>query len=98
MVEVEQDAQPILDDLVALAAFDVCHEADAAGIVLVDRVVHPLRGGQRPGLEYRHGFSPGSASACQSPLSGLSRTRYGRKNKNVKPCCAMRKLGSEQVK
>ena len=97
MVEVEQDAQPVLHDLVALAALDVCHEADAAGIVLVDGVVHPLRGGQRPGLEYRHGFSPGSASACQSPSSGLSRTRYGRKNKNVKPCCAMRKLGSEQV-
>ncbi len=42
VVEVVQDAQALLNDIVALLALDVRHEADAARIVLVARVIQPL--------------------------------------------------------
>ena len=37
--QVDQDAQPLLDDRVRAAALDVDDEADAAGVVLVDGIV-----------------------------------------------------------
>ena len=42
MVQVEQDLQPITDDLVAAPALDIGHETDAARIMLVDGVVQTL--------------------------------------------------------
>ena len=45
MVEVLEDLQPLLDDAVRLLALDVGDEADAAGIVLVARVVQAAGGG-----------------------------------------------------
>jgi hypothetical protein len=39
MVQVQQDLQTLLDDVVALRPLDVGDEADAAGVVLVGRVV-----------------------------------------------------------
>jgi hypothetical protein len=47
VIEVQQDAQAVLDDLVALDTLDVRNEPDAAGIVLVFRVVEPLGHGLR---------------------------------------------------
>jgi hypothetical protein len=43
MVEVLEDLQPLLDDVVRPVPLDVGDEADAAGIVLVHRVVQALR-------------------------------------------------------
>ena len=45
MQQVDQDAQPLLDNGVRAAALDVDDEADAAGIVLVRRVVQAGCGG-----------------------------------------------------
>ena len=42
MVEVVQDAQALLDDLVALLALDMGDEADAASVVFIGRVVQTL--------------------------------------------------------
>ena len=42
VVEVDQDGKPLAHDGMALPALDVGHEADAAGVVLVARVVKPL--------------------------------------------------------
>jgi hypothetical protein len=39
MVQVFQDLQTLLDNRVALLAFDVRDKTDAAGVVLVGRVV-----------------------------------------------------------
>src|SRR5690606_19622213 len=43
--EVAQHRESLLDDAVRLLALDVRHEADAAGVVLADRVVQPLSAG-----------------------------------------------------
>ena len=45
MREVDQNLQPLPDDLMALLAVHVDDEADAAGIVLVRRVVQTLAAG-----------------------------------------------------
>ena len=50
VVEVLQDLQALLDDRVRLSALDVGDEADAAGVVLVDRTVQALALGLRPTL------------------------------------------------
>ncbi len=42
MIQVEQDLQPLLDQIVALVTLDMRDEADAAGVVLVGRVIEPL--------------------------------------------------------
>ena len=42
VVEIDQDLQALADDVVRLPALDVGHEADAARVVLVARVVKPL--------------------------------------------------------
>ena len=39
MRQVDQDLQPLRDDLVRLLALDVDHEANTAGVVLVARIV-----------------------------------------------------------
>jgi hypothetical protein len=46
MEQVEQDLQPLLDDGVRFPALDVDHEADAAGVVLVARIVQTRHGPQ----------------------------------------------------
>jgi hypothetical protein len=46
-IEVLEDLQALLDDLVTFLALDVGDEADAAGVVLVLRVIETLRGGNR---------------------------------------------------
>ena len=43
MVDVEEDLQTLLDDVVRLLVVHVGDEADAAGIVLLGRIVEPLR-------------------------------------------------------
>src|SRR5262249_35057693 len=52
MEQVEQHLQALLDDAVRLAAFDVHDEADAAGVVLVARIVEAGGGWQMT----RHGL------------------------------------------
>ena len=47
VVEIFENLQPLLNDLVAFLALDVGDEADAAGVMLVLRVVQTLRGGDR---------------------------------------------------
>ena len=47
VLEVQEDLEPLLDDACDLRPFDVDHEADAAGVVLVLRVVKTLRRGRR---------------------------------------------------
>ena len=42
VVEIDQDPQALTDDVVGLVALDVGHEADAARIVFVARVVKSL--------------------------------------------------------
>jgi hypothetical protein len=42
MVEVEQDLQTLPNQIMALLTLDMRDEADAAGVVLVARVVEPL--------------------------------------------------------
>ena len=44
--QIAQDLQPLLDDRVAFLALDVRNEADAAGVVLVGRIVKTLALGQ----------------------------------------------------
>ena len=50
--QVEEDLHPLLDDPVRLPAFDVDDEADAAGVVLVARIVE----GEWAGRGGRHGL------------------------------------------
>ena len=45
MGQVHQDLNALQDDVVRFVAGDTGHEADAAGIVLVPRIVHALRFG-----------------------------------------------------
>ena len=82
--EVDEDAQPLLDDGVRPAAFDVDDEADAAGVVLVDRVVQtdggrrflatpsglPRRGPRRPFLRNAGvgPFAEGRQISCRHDL------------------------------
>jgi hypothetical protein len=42
MVEIDQDAQALMDDVVGLPALDIGHETDAARIVFVAWVVKSL--------------------------------------------------------
>ncbi|MNL05170.1 hypothetical protein D3C87_1257530 [compost metagenome] len=70
MVEVLEDLQALRDDLVRLAALDVRNHADAAGVVLVGRVIEALRlraGGGIDGiggvLRVVHGLNSGEGSA-----------------------------------
>jgi hypothetical protein len=42
--EIQQDLEPALDDAVGLTPLQIDHEADAAAVVLVSRVVEALRG------------------------------------------------------
>jgi hypothetical protein len=42
MVEIDQDAQALMDDVVGPVALDIGHEADAARVVLVAWVVKSL--------------------------------------------------------
>ena len=61
MLQIAQDAQPVLDDLVRLAALDVGDEADAAGILVERGIVQALRrrragiGGRRRATARRRG-------------------------------------------
>jgi hypothetical protein len=47
VVEVLENLQALLDDFVTLVALDMSDEADAAGVMLVLRVVQTLGGGNR---------------------------------------------------
>jgi hypothetical protein len=53
MSQVLEDEQPVLDDLVRLLPLHMRNEADAAGIVLVARVVKALRGRKTGGCDRR---------------------------------------------
>ncbi|MNV22303.1 hypothetical protein D3C71_1132700 [compost metagenome] len=53
MRQVFQDEQAVLDDLVRLLALHIGNEADAAGIMLVARIIKTL-GGRNAGGDERH--------------------------------------------
>ena len=75
VVEIDQDLQPAADDIVRFSAFDIRDKADAAGVVLVARIIKaffaspmpssmlfpPLASGLFPGR------SPPSANAGRDP-------------------------------
>src|SRR5487761_2210935 len=75
MVEVDEDFQALADDVVRLAALDVHHEADAARIVLVARIVQALA----LNLMHRRGLSwngvtiwaPGRRCPCRQERATL---------------------------
>ena len=67
MVEVDQDLQALADDVMRLAALDVGHEADAARVVLVARVVQSLLLGQIGHM--RHAAPAGATSPLKLSLS-----------------------------
>jgi hypothetical protein len=46
MGQVDEDLNPLLDNVVGLLAFDVDNEPDTTGVLLVGRVVHALLGGK----------------------------------------------------
>ena len=48
VVEVGEDLQPLLDDAMRAQALDVGHEANAAGVVFVRRLVQAKRGSGLP--------------------------------------------------
>ena len=60
MLEIDQQLQPLLDDGVRAAAFQVHDEADAARIALESRVVKTLRLGQLGVLIHRGILAGGS--------------------------------------
>src|SRR5262249_25107668 len=70
--QVPQDRQALLDDRVALLPLDVRDEADAAGVVLVRRVVQPLRSG-RSGVV--HGVTSSGALQKTRIRENSGRTR-----------------------
>ena len=46
MRQVDEDLNPLFDDVVGFLALDIGHKTHAAGVVLVARVVEPLALGQ----------------------------------------------------
>ena len=62
MVEVDEDLQALLDDGVRLAVLHVGDEADAAGVLLVRRVVEPWRAGRPGSRTARLGACPRGAA------------------------------------
>ena len=51
MVEIEQDLQAHCDDFVRLGVVHIGDEADAAGVMLVARVIQALGRGQAVGVQ-----------------------------------------------
>ena len=47
MIQVDENLQPLLQNRMAFAIVEVRHKADSAGIMLVRRVIKPLRLGQK---------------------------------------------------
>ena len=90
--EVLQHREGLAHDRVGLAALDVHHEADPAGVVLVGRVVEALRRGQsrvrrrRPRWLVRHvvslrpASSPGPRAVSAAPRPNLSRETTRKRN------------------
>jgi len=79
--QVVQDLERIADDVVRLAIFEIDHEADAAGVVFVARIVQALLGGERARGHVTSSFSGRSGHAtfhygdagrwgCCSPSAG----------------------------
>ncbi len=75
MIEVAQDLDGLLHNAVRLAALDVDHEADAAGLVLELRIVEPLlRRRRNSPIVIGHGFPltpphPQLRNIARSPLA-----------------------------
>ncbi len=69
VLEVAQDREPVLDDLVRLASLDVGDEADAAGVMLAERIEHPGGCRKRVGGIGLHG-----AGLRTSPLLRVHRS------------------------
>ena len=55
MVQVAEDLQTVGDHLVRLAAMHIDHEADATGLVLEERIVEALFGGETGATAYSFG-------------------------------------------
>jgi hypothetical protein len=65
MHEIFQNGEGVQNNGVRLPAFDIHHEPDAAGVMLVGRVVQALRSGKTgelSGVAVRHGVTP---SRCE---------------------------------
>ena len=72
-----QDGQALLDDPVALAAVQVGDHADAAGVVLVGRVVEPAGGGRRQSVHSRpFSFRAGARRRRRRRLAGGAGRTY----------------------
>ena len=88
--EIAEDLQPVLDDLVRLAAFDVGDEADAAGILVERGVVQALRlrragiGGRRAQQRGRVGMrcTPAFDRSCAALL--LAHRILPRRHRNLR--------------
>ena len=55
MRKIVEDSEPLLNDLVALFALDIRHKTDATSVVLIRRVIQPLRGRRVRGVHTVHG-------------------------------------------
>ena len=66
--QVLQDAQALPDNVMALAALDVCDKPDATGIVFIGRVIQALSGWQ---CAVRHQVLP---SSFWNPATGRHRS------------------------
>ena len=62
--EIREDLEPLRDDFAALLALDVGDEAEAAGVVLVARIVESLGGRGRGGV---HGRSYLASAGREKP-------------------------------
>jgi hypothetical protein len=77
--QVEQDLDSLLYDLVAFVAEKVGHESDAAGVVLVRRMVQTLGGGRAVRLfsTRRHGRDAAYFAASRSVVLEVDLARQG---------------------
>src|SRR5437870_1681128 len=85
MQQVDEDAQPLLDNRVRPAAFDVDDEADAAGIVLVGRVVQTDTARRATPARLPRCGVPNAAAALGAPRWGPRRLLPFLRNAGVGP-------------
>ena len=88
VVEVDQDLQALGDDVVGLRALDVGDEADAAGVVLMPRVIQTLFRRRSHTGRFLNCLTPSFVQACgrgiESPGVFNHRTRLGKRAKRYR--------------
>ncbi len=72
--QVDQDLDPFFDNVVGLAAIDVAHETDAAGVMFLPRIIKPLGWRETTAYTLRtHGDSePDTRDTEGNPIGGLA--------------------------